>query len=248
MISFPVGLAFLVAGLVKGALGIGLPTVVMGLLSLFMPPAQAAALLVVPAIGTNIWQMAAGPALAALLRRFASMIAAIFVGTFLTIGLLTRTGAAAGAILGAVLAAYGVYGLAARRFRVRRASERWASPLVGLVTGMLTGATGVYVIPTMPYLTALEFDGKADREEFVQAIGIVAFVCPLALGLALAVHGEFRTEVAAASLVALVPSLVGMYFGQRLRRRLPTAAFMRAFFLGLVLLGGYTFIRSSGLL
>lgn len=240
MISLPVGLAFLVAGLIKGAIGIGLPTVVMGLLSLFMPPAQAAALLVLPAIGTNLWQMSAGPALGALLRRFAGMIAATFVGTFLTIGLLTRTGTLAPAILGAVLALYGVYGLTARRFELARSSERWASPVVGLVTGMLTGATGVYVIPTVPYLTSLDLG----RDELVQAIGIAAFVSPLALGLALAVHGQFRAEVATTSLLALVPALAGMYFGQRLRRRLPAAAFMRAFFIGLVLLGGYTFLHS----
>ncbi len=244
MISLPVGLAFLVAGLIKGALGVGLPTVVMGLLSLFLPPAQAAALLVVPAIGTNIWQMAAGPSLGALLRRFAPMIAAIFAGTFMTVGMLTRTGAAAGAILGAVLAAYGVYGLTARRFQVPRSAERWASPLIGLVTGMLTGATGVYVIPTVPYLTSLGYDEKAGREELVQTIGIAAFVCPLALGLALAVHGELRAEVATTSLLALLPALAGMVLGQRLRRRLPAATFMRAFFIGLVLLGGYTFFRS----
>lgn len=240
MISLGVGLAFLLAGLIKGALGVGLPTVVMGLLSLFMPPAQAAALLVIPAIGTNIWQMAAGPALGVLLRRFAGMIVAIFAGTFLTIGLLTRTGALAPAILGAVLAAYGAYGLSARRFQVRRESERWASPLVGLVTGMLTGATGVYVIPTVPYLASLGLE----RDELVQAIGLSAFVCPLALGLALALHGQFRSDAATTSFLALVPALAGMYFGQRLRRRLPAAAFMRAFFIGLMLLGGYTFLRT----
>ena len=212
----------------------------MALLTLLMPPAQAAALLVVPAIGTNIWQMVSGPALGRLLRRFAGMIAATFVGTFLTIGLLTHTGALAPAILGAVLALYGLYGLAGRRFQLSRGAEHWASPLVGLITGMLTGATGVYVIPTMPYLTSLALE----RDELVQAIGIVAFVCPLALGLALAVHGRFHAEAAAASLVALVPALTGMYFGQRWRRRLPAATFMRAFFAALVVLGGYTFLRA----
>jgi uncharacterized membrane protein YfcA len=212
----------------------------MAVLTLALPPAQAAALLVVPAIGTNVWQMAAGPALGALLRRFATMIAATFAGTFLTIGLLTRTSTLAAAILGAVLSLYGVYGLAARRFQVPPASERWASPLIGLITGMLTGATGVYVIPTMPYLTSLALE----REEFVQAIGIVAFVCPLSLGLALAAHGHFPTQLAAASLMALVPALAGMVLGQRLRRRLSGAAFMRTFFVGLILLGSYTFLRT----
>src|SRR5207253_7845321 len=86
-----IALAFLFAGFVKGAIGIGLPTVVMGLLSIVMPPAQAAGLMVLPAMGTNIWQMAAGPSLGKLARRFAGMIVGVFVGTFATIGLLTQS-------------------------------------------------------------------------------------------------------------------------------------------------------------
>jgi len=233
-------LAFLIAGFVKGGVGVGLPTVIMGLLSIIMPPAQAAALLVIPAIATNIWQMAAGPALGALLKRFAWMIVAIFIGTFTTIGLMTKTTSLATAALGAVLAAYGAYGLFARRFEVRREAEAWLSPVIGIITGMLSGATGVFVIPTVPYLTSL----KLDKEELVQSIGISAFVCPLALGLALAASGRFEAGVAASSLLALVPALGGMYVGQKIRRRLAAASFMRWFFAGLVVLGGYTVVRA----
>jgi len=235
-----IGIAFLVAGFVKGAIGVGLPTVVMGLLSVVMPPAQAAALMVLPAIGTNIWQMAAGPALAKLLRRLAGMIVAIFIGTFATIGLMTRSAAGASAALGLVLAAYGVYALVARRFEVDPRRERWASPLVGLVTGMLAGATGVFVLPNVPYLSAL----RMEREELVQSIGITAFVCPLAITLALAAHGRYDAGLAGSSFLALFPALAGMYVGQRIRRRLPAAAFMRWFFIGLIALGGYMFARA----
>jgi uncharacterized membrane protein YfcA len=52
---------FLLAGFVKGALGLGLPTVSMGLLAVSMPPAQAIAIVIVPAIVTNIWQTFGGP-------------------------------------------------------------------------------------------------------------------------------------------------------------------------------------------
>jgi hypothetical protein len=232
--------AFLFAGFIKGAIGIGLPTVVMGLLSIVMPPAQAAMLMVIPALATNIWQMAAGPALAALLRRYAWMIVAIFVGTFASIGLMTRTAAFAGAALGAVLAAYGAYGLFAKRFEVQARNERWLAPLIGLVTGMLSGATGVFVIPTVPYLTSI----KMTSEELVQSVGILAFVCPLALGLALAVHGQYRADFAGASFLALFPALAGMYIGVKLRRRLAAATFMRWFFAGLIALGGYMFLRA----
>ena len=47
---------FLLAGLVKGVIGMGLPTVAMGLLALVLPPAEAAAIVVVPSLVTNVWQ------------------------------------------------------------------------------------------------------------------------------------------------------------------------------------------------
>jgi uncharacterized membrane protein YfcA len=45
-------LTFLLAGFVKGVIGLGLPTVSMGLLSLVMAPAKAASLLIVPSFVT----------------------------------------------------------------------------------------------------------------------------------------------------------------------------------------------------
>jgi uncharacterized protein len=58
--------AFLLAGFVKGVIGLGLPTVSIGLLGLLMTPAQAAAILVVPSLVTNTWQAAVGGGLLAL--------------------------------------------------------------------------------------------------------------------------------------------------------------------------------------
>src|SRR5215510_11490691 len=111
---------FMLAGGVKGVLGLGLPTVGMGLLSIVMTPAQAAGILVIPALATNIWQIAVGPALLALLRRFALMIVATVIGTFSTVEFLTRSSqsTAAGA-LGTVLAVYGIYGLVGPRLEIR---------------------------------------------------------------------------------------------------------------------------------
>ena len=43
-----VATTFVVGGFVKGVVGLGLPTVSMGLLGLFLPPAQAAVPLVRP--------------------------------------------------------------------------------------------------------------------------------------------------------------------------------------------------------
>jgi uncharacterized protein len=231
---------FLLAGGVKGVLGLGLPTVGMGLLSIVMTPVQAAGILVIPALVTNIWQVAAGPALLSLLRRFALMIVATVIGTFATVEFLTRSSqSTATGALGAVLAAYAIYGLVGRRLEICPYSERWLSPLVGFVTGMLNGATGVFVIPTAPYLASL----RLDKEELVQSLGINAFVCPLALAAALIVHGQLRMDVAGSWLVALVFSLAGMYVGQIVRKRIAEQVFRRGFFIGLLALGTYMCLR-----
>ena len=235
-----IGGIFFLGGFVKGVIGLGLPTIVMGLLSIAMPVAQAAATVVVPAVATNIWQILAGPALLALAKRFALMMLGVVVGTFATIGFLTQSSAAATAALGGVLAAYGLSGFVSSRLDIAPRTERWLSPIVGLVNGAISGATGVFVIPSVPYLNSL----RLGKEELIQAIGIHAFVCPLALGCALALRGRFEAGLAASSLMALLPALAGMYAGQRVRGRLKPEIFRRCFFMGLIALGGYMVLRS----
>lgn len=85
---------FLLAGQVKGVTGPGLPTVGVGLLSLAMPPAEAASLVVVPSLVTNVWQMGPGAALSPLVRRLWPMLAGVCLGTWAGAGLLTGAGAA----------------------------------------------------------------------------------------------------------------------------------------------------------
>ena len=72
---------FVVAGMIKGVIGLGLPTVAMGMLGLAMAPSQAAALLIIPATLTNLWQLAFGGHLQGLVKRLWPMLLAIFLGT-----------------------------------------------------------------------------------------------------------------------------------------------------------------------
>jgi len=236
-----IAFTFLLAGLVKGVVGMGLPTVAMGFLGLVMPPVQAAALLVVPSLVTNIWQLVAGPRLTVLLKRFATMMLGVCLGTASGIGLLTSGATTlAATALGAVLAAYGAIGLVSARFTVSARSEGWLSPLIGLITGVLTGATGVFVIPAVPYLNSLAIE----KEELIQTLGLSFTVSTVALAIGLAASGQFQASVAGSSLLALVPALAGMLLGQRIRNRLPPEVFCRWFFVGLLVLGIYMVIRA----
>ncbi len=171
-----VGLVFIMAGVVKGVVGMGLPTISMGLLPVVMLPAQAAAILIIPSFVTNIWQLLAGPSFRALLNRLWMMMVGVAVGTFATGGVLT-SGANPLALpaLGIALIIYAVLGLAQVRFQDDRATEWWLSPAVGLLTGLVTGVTGIFVVPAVPYLQALNLD----KEDLIQRSAFLSQCRPL---------------------------------------------------------------------
>ena len=112
--------AFLLVGFVKGVIGLGLPTVSIGLLGLLMTPAQAAAILVVPSLVTNIWQAAVGGALFALVRRLWPMLAGICIGTFIGAALLPHDDSGRATVwLGLALVLYAAFGLVKGHFAGR---------------------------------------------------------------------------------------------------------------------------------
>jgi hypothetical protein len=236
-----VALTFLLAGFVKGVIGLGLPTVAMGLLGLVMAPAQAAALLVVPSLVTNLWQLAAGPRIGSLVRRLWPMLAGIVAGTLAGSGLMAgeAAGYATGA-LGAALMAYAALGLAAVRPSVPPQAERWLGPLVGAATGLVTALTGVFVIPAVPYLGALGLP----RDSLVQALGLSFTVSTVALAAVLSGDGYLGGATLGVSLAALAPALAGMALGGWVRERVDEGVFRRCFFFGLLILGAHLAVRA----
>jgi uncharacterized membrane protein YfcA len=233
--------AYLLAGFVKGVIGMGLPTVAMGLLAAVMSPAQAAAILIAPSLATNIWQMVAGPYLLALIRRLGTMLLGLFVGAWLGNGILTGANARPAATgLGIVLIAYALIGLSKVKFSVPRASEIWLAPIVGVLTGIVMAATGVFVIPALPYLQAIGFD----KDELVQALGLHFTVSTVALALILWDGGAFDMSLGTLSLFAIAPAVIGMYAGQRMRARISAESFRVFLYVGLLALGGLLVVRN----
>ncbi|MES2073844.1 MAG: sulfite exporter TauE/SafE family protein [Pseudomonadota bacterium] len=233
-----ISLSFILAGAVKGAIGLGLPTVAVGTLSLLMTPMEAAALLIVPSFFTNIWQLAAGPDVSGLLRRLWPMLLGVCAGTFagaLVLPHVQAGGAVARLGLGLALAVYALMGLGSVHWSVTAEVERRLAPLIGAITGVVTAATGVFMLPAVPFLQALGLD----KDELVQAMGLAFTVSTVALALNLAYAGAFQWSGAGTSLFALLPALIGMQLGQWLRKRMDALLFRRCFFAGLLLLGSH---------
>lgn len=232
---------FLFSGTVKGVLGLGMPVITMGVLGSVLPPVEAASLLLVPAMVTNVWQWAALPNVTTAIRRFGPMMAGVIPGGLIGSGLMAGPDARiAGAALGVVLAVYALVGLTNPRFHLPPKAERWAGPFAGLGTGLLAGATGVSALPCIPYLVSL----RLGRDELVQALGLVFTASMVALAGGLAWRGALPLQLLGPSTLALAPAVAGMMLGGRLRRRVHPERFRSWFFVGLVLLGASIVIRS----
>lgn len=220
----------------------GLPTVALGLLSLTLPPVEAATLIVVPTLATNAWQFANGPHRVAVAARFVILLIGVAIGTVLGVGFLTGSHTALVSLaLGGVLILYAVIGMLATRLPVSASAERWASPLIGFATGIVNGATGVSVMPLVPYLNSIGLQ----REALIQAMGLVFMTAMLALATCLAWTGHFAVASAGASTLALLPVFAGMYAGQLVRLRLHGDAYRKWFFIGLLGLGAYSVLRAT---
>lgn len=233
-------LTFFLAGVVKGVTGMGLPTVAMGLLATVMPPVGAASLLIVPSFVTNVWQLLAGPSFAALAARLWLMMLGIMAGTIAGSWLLTNdSGGWTTMALGIALIIYAATSLMAWQLSIPARLEPRLSPLIGLVTGAITGGTGVFVIPAVPYLQALGLN----KEDLIQALGLSFTVSTIALAIGLAGGGAFQVASIGASVLAVAPALAGMALGQMIRRRVSPVTFRRWFLICLLLLGVQLLLR-----
>lgn len=229
-----VAAAFLLGGLVKGVVGMGLPTVSLAVLGSAFGLHEALPLLVVPAFLTNVWQALFGGQLRTIVRRFWPMLAASAVGVVPgTWILLAVSGSTMTAALGAVLCLYATLGLARFRLSARPPNERLAGPVIGLSSGVVAGATGTLIVPVGLYLEAL----KLDKDVFVQTIGLSFAVSSLAIGLALAGQRAFDLPTLMISSAAVVPAFLGMFAGQLVRDRLSAEAFRRWVLIALLGLG-----------
>lgn len=233
---------FLFAGTVKGLIGVGLPTLAVALLIAAMPVREAIPLVVFPAIATNIWQAVIGGHARATLKRFWPLYILLAVGTWLGVGILTAGNPKLiSGLFGAVLTLYALTGLAGPGPLPVGAAEPWLTPLVGILNGLINGMTGSYILPGTMYLQSLGLP----RDALIQSMGVLFLVASASLGLALASHSAMSWGQAALSAAVLLPTLCGYALGQHIRRKLPEEQFRRVFFVGLLLLGAYTFATGA---
>lgn len=235
-VLFAIFATFLLAGFVKGVVGLGLPVISLALLTATLGLPQAMALMLVPSFATNLWQALSGGRAIDILRGnwlfYLPAVPSVWVGalalTRLDNGFLTG-------LLGLILVAYALVSLAGRKLAVPEEHRPWLAPLFGTVNGVLAGMTGSFTVPGIFYLQALGLG----RDVLVQAMGILFTLSTLALALALGGSGLLDAELGGLSVLALAPAIAGMMIGRKVRAHLSEARFRQALFVSLFAMGVY---------
>ncbi|MCL5776974.1 sulfite exporter TauE/SafE family protein [Limibaculum sp. FT325] len=238
-----VGAGFLLGGMVKGAIGLGMPVVVLAILAPMIGLKATLAVLVFPAVAANIWQALAGPMLRDLVARLWPFLGAAVAGIWLGVSVLAEADTdMLEALLGAMLATYSAFALLTPQLPPPGRREVWLSPLAGGTGGLMFGMTGIFIVPGILYLQTLGLG----RDAFVQALGLTFLTIGATMGLAMGSHDLLSPEQAAVSAAAILPAFAGMWIGQRVRHRISESLFRRVFFVALLVVGVYMIARILG--
>lgn len=233
---------FFVGGLVKGLTGLGLPPVVLGILTATIGITPAKALILVPTFLTNLVQASSGRHGRNVVRTTWPFLLAATVfalsGAF-TLGYFRAD--VMSALLGLGLAVYGLLGLF--RLRVDISGKWWNHPVgvvFGAANGFLTGMTGSSAVPGVFYLQSLGFL----RDELVQSMGILFTLSSVGLAWSLQTQDLVSVQLAILSTVSLAPAFIGMSIGNRIRKGIPEEKFRTVLCVALLLLGLYVAVQS----
>ena len=245
-------IAFTVAGFVKGVFGFGFPIITLIIFTLTIGLLDALAIIVIPTIVTNIWQGLSGPYLKDIARRmWLYFIVAItfiwFTSAYLTVVNVKWPTA----MLGAVLFVFALSRLLKVSISVPRQWELPLSVPLGAINGMLTGMTGSFMVPSVLFMQAMGLQRDMlvqamglQRDMLVQAMGVFFAISTIVLALSLGKNDLISVQHLQLSVLALVPSILGLYIGRWLRLRINEERFQQAFLVSVLLLGGYISYQS----
>jgi len=202
--------SLIVAGLLKGAIGVGMPVVALPLLSLFIDIKSAAMLLSMPLIFSNVPQALEGGKTGRCLMQLTPVILGMIPGLFLGVRVLLALDAnVAEIIAGLVVMGVGGVTLLAPKLQLQ---SRLVLP-TGITFGFFGGILGA--IAAMPgplvfiFLLAKGLRGKA----FTKEASLYLVVSAGSLAILLTASRQFSWLDVSISTAAMLPVVLGMYVG-----------------------------------
>lgn len=234
MLGF-IAVVFLAAGVIKGVVGIGMPTAAVSILSQVIDPKVAIPLILVPSLLSNLWQIYRSGRTAVTVRRFG-----VFIGCLVfAIAVVSTTVTAAVPvaalmmILGSVVIAFSLSALAWSPPFLPERFDRVGQVAGGLASGVLGGLTAIWAPPMITYLMAR----RVEKDDFVRAAGVLIFCGTVPLTAGFFYSGIMTGAIAIVSCIMTVPVIVGFSVGERIRRLIEPDRFRKVVLLMFLAMG-----------
>lgn len=226
---------FLLAGIIKGMIGIGLPTASVGMLSQVIDPRIAIALIVFPSLLSNAWQVWRMGDMLGALRRYwlflvmlMSMI--LLVTTQVTSAVPTQT---IMLVLGCVIILFSASSLAWSPPHIPERFDRLGQFISGTASGVLGGLTAIWAPPMVTYLMGR----RTEKDEFVRATGVIIFMGTLPLIAGFYSNGMLNGALALISIGLTIPAIAGFQIGEVIRRKLDADRFRNVVLIVFLIMG-----------
>ncbi len=230
--------AFFCGGLVKGTSSFGLPTVSVPILITVLPLPTALAVLAVPLVLSNVFQMFASGGIKAAIKRHWPLYLAILltlpIGVYFLaiadISLLTI-------ILGVALVIVTSLELFGIPLTFLKKHEHFYGPLIGVVSGIIGGMTSLFAILPIFFMVALGLE----KEKFVSAVSVMLCSGSVLLAICLQRTDNLGSLELLYGVIGMIPIIIGIWLGTKLRDRVDQVKF-RKFVLGLIFVIGLSMI------
>ncbi len=233
--------SLVIAGLVKGVIGVGMPIVALPMLSMIVDVQTAVMLLSMPLVLSNIPQALEGGLVAQTLLSLAPVLAGMIPGVWIGVAVLLHVDpAVAKMAAGASVILVAALTLLAPKLQIKR---RMIGPVglgAGFCGGLLGGIAALAGPPVLIFLLAKGLSGRA----FTKEASMFLVVSSVLLATALTSSRQFDWRDVLISTLATVPVVAGMLVGQKVRDAVPADAFKTLVVL-VVLLSGAQLVWKS---
>lgn len=214
----------LFAGFVKGAIGFAMPMIMISAFSAFLPPETALAGLILPTLVVNV-QQAFRDGLAGVIetaRTYWRMILATLVFIVISAQFVRAIPLPVFLFgLGLPIAGFALAQLAGRSLALRLEHRNRAEWALGVVSGIYGGIAGVWG----PAVTVFLLSVGTGKQEMVRTQGVIFLMGVVVLLGAHLQSGVLNAVTLPFSVALVVPSVIGMWIGQKAHDRLDQARF-----------------------
>ena len=221
-VALIVSFAFFVAGVVKGVIGIGLPTTAITIMTFFVSPLMALGLNLIPMTVANIWQLSKADNPKELVKNYkyfaTSLVVCILITSFYANQIgddVVRLIFAVAVLLFVCLQVFGF------NFKMKPNHDNFWQGGLGALGGLVGGAASIWAVPVTMYLLMKNVKPK----QFVDVSGFLITIGCIPVSIGYIATGVFQPNMFIYGALGSVVAVIGFQIGEKLRNKVNANTF-----------------------